>query len=80
LGSTGYRPISVTMSDRAVTLTGHDLTIDQIVMVARHGARVALSDEAKQRQADNYGLLLEASAEGIPVYWSTAEPAISARP
>jgi histidine ammonia-lyase len=66
---TGYRPISVTMSDRTVTLTGHGLTIDQIVMVARHGAKVALSDEAKQRQADNYGLLLEASEEGIPVYW-----------
>ena len=66
---TGYRPISVTMSDRTVTLTGHDLSIDQIMMVARHGAKVALSDQARQRQADNYGLLLEASEEGIPVYW-----------
>jgi histidine ammonia-lyase len=66
---TGYRPISVTMSDRTVTLTGHDLSIDQITMVARHGAKVALSGQARQRQADNYGLLLEASEEGIPVYW-----------
>ena len=64
-----YTPITPTMSDRTVTLNGHSLTIDQIVMVARYGARVDLSTEARQHQADNYGLLLEASAEGIPVYW-----------
>jgi histidine ammonia-lyase len=57
------------MSDRTVTLTGHDLSIEQIVMVARHGAKVELSAAARQREADNYGLLLEAAAEGIPVYW-----------
>jgi histidine ammonia-lyase len=64
-----YVPITPTMSDRTVTLNGHDLTIDQIVMVARHGAKVELSAEARHTQADSYGLLLEAAAEGIPVYW-----------
>jgi histidine ammonia-lyase len=64
-----YSPITPTMSERTVTLNGRSLTIDQIVMVARHGAKVELSAEARQHQADNYGLLLEASAEGIPVYW-----------
>jgi histidine ammonia-lyase len=64
-----YVPITPSMTDRTVTLNGRDLTIDQVVMVARHGARVELSKEARQREADNYGLLLEASAEGIPVYW-----------
>jgi histidine ammonia-lyase len=64
-----YAPIAPTMSDRTVTLTGHDLTIDQIVMVARYGAKVELSADARQRQADSYGLLLEAAAEGVPVYW-----------
>jgi histidine ammonia-lyase len=64
-----YVPITPSMGDRTVTLNGHDLTIDQVVMVARHGAKVELSKEARQREADNYGLLLEASAEGIPVYW-----------
>jgi histidine ammonia-lyase len=64
-----YVPITPSMNDRTVTLNGHDLTIDQVVMVARHGAKVELSKEARQREADNYGLLLEASAEGIPVYW-----------
>ena len=64
-----YEPITPTMSDKVITLTGRDMTIEQVVDVARYGAKVRLSPEAKQRQADNYGLLLEAAAEGIPVYW-----------
>ena len=64
-----YHPLSPTMLDKTITLTGRDLTIEQVVDVARYGAKVQLSPEAKQRQADNYGLLLEAAAEGIAVYW-----------
>jgi histidine ammonia-lyase len=64
-----YLPINPTMNSQTVALTGHDLGIEQIVMVARYGAKVELSAEASAREADNYGLLLEASAEGIPVYW-----------
>lgn len=65
----GYRPINATKLDQTITLTGHDLTVEQVVDVARYGAKVQLSPEARQRQADNYGLLLEAAAEGIAVYW-----------
>jgi histidine ammonia-lyase len=64
-----YTPGDETMSGKTVTLTGHDLTIEQIVDVARHGAKVQLSPEARQREADNHGLLLEATAEGVSVYW-----------
>ena len=64
-----YTPITPSMADRTITLTGHDLTIEQIVAVARYGAKVALSPAARQREQDNYGLLLEAAAEGVPVYW-----------
>jgi histidine ammonia-lyase len=64
-----YEPITPSMSDKVITLTGRDMTVEQVVDVARYGAKVRLSPEAKQRQADNYGLLLEAAAEGIPVYW-----------
>jgi len=64
-----YTPISPTMTDRTVTLTGATLTIDEIVAVARDGAKVALSADARKRESENYGLLLEAAAEGIPVYW-----------
>ncbi len=64
-----YVPIAPTLADKTVILTGHDLTIEQVVEVARHGAKVELSREARQREADNYGLLLEAAAEGVAVYW-----------
>src|SRR5580704_606240 len=69
LAESGYHPIRPSMVDKTITLTGHDLTIEQLVDVARNGAKVQLSPEAKQRQADNYGLLLEAAAEGVSVYW-----------
>ncbi len=69
LAEANYHPIRPTMVDKTITLTGHDLTIEQLVDVARNGAKVQLSPEAKQRQADNYGLLLEAASEGIAVYW-----------
>jgi histidine ammonia-lyase len=64
-----YKPINPTMANQTITLTGHDLTIEQVVAVARYGAKVQLSPEAKQREADNYGLLLEAATEGVAVYW-----------
>jgi histidine ammonia-lyase len=66
---TVYKPIDSTMANQTIVLTGRDLTIPQVIAVARHGAKVALSPEAKQREADNYGLLLEAATEGISVYW-----------
>jgi histidine ammonia-lyase len=64
-----YNRISPVLQDRTIVLTGRDLTADQVVQVARFGAHVALSPEARQRSADAYGLLLEAAAEGVPVYW-----------
>jgi histidine ammonia-lyase len=64
-----YRAITATLADKTILLTGRDLSIEQVVQVARYGAKVALSPEARQRSADAYGLLLEAAAEGVPVYW-----------
>ena len=63
-----YVPISPTMADRTVTLTGHDLTIEDVVAVARHGAQVRYSPEAVQRAIDGANLRAEAGAENIPVY------------
>src|SRR5215472_13254227 len=63
-----YHVITSTQSQRVITLTGRDLTIDQVIAVARDGAQVRLSAEARQRQEDNYGLLLEAQLEGVPIY------------
>jgi len=66
-----FRAIDPTMADRTITLTGQDLTVEQAVAVARYGAKVRLSPEAKQRELDQYGLLLEAPAEHVSVYWYT---------
>ena len=65
----GFVPAATDASAQTVTLTGHDLTIDQVLLVARHGAHIALTDAARRRSADAYGLLLEAAAEGMSVYW-----------
>jgi histidine ammonia-lyase len=64
-----YHPITPTMAAQTVVLTGRDLTLEQVVQVARYGAKVALSPEARQRSADAHALLLEAAAEGVSVYW-----------
>jgi len=35
----GYSGITPTEADKVITLTGHDLTEDQVVQVARYGAQ-----------------------------------------
>jgi len=65
---TSYRPITGSRATESFVLTGHDLGVDPLVAIARYGAKVALSPEAKRRQTEAYGLLLEASAEGVAVY------------
>ena len=63
-----YRAISPVLAGTTVVLTGNDLTVEQLAQIARHGAKVQLRADARQRQGDDYGLLLEAQAEGVPVY------------
>jgi histidine ammonia-lyase len=70
-GDLGYHPINPSEAAKTITLTGHDLTIDQVIAVARGGAKIELSQAATQQEQDNYGLLLEAPAEGVSVYWFT---------
>ncbi|MGC1520791.1 MAG: hypothetical protein WA803_04550, partial [Steroidobacteraceae bacterium] len=53
-----YHPIVPSLADRTVVLTGRDLTIEQVVQVARYGAKVELTPEARQRSADAHALLL----------------------
>ncbi len=64
-----YHLIDPRMADKTVVLTGRDLTPEQVVQVARYGAKVALTPEARRRSADAHALLLEAAAEGVSVYW-----------
>ncbi|WP_157218006.1 aromatic amino acid ammonia-lyase [Flavisphingomonas formosensis] len=64
-----YHAITPSMAGKTVVLTGHDLTLDQVIAVARYGSKVQVTPEAKQRMKDNYGLLLEGSTEGVSIYW-----------
>jgi histidine ammonia-lyase len=57
------------MGGKTVTLDGKNLTIDEVVQVARFGAKVKLADEARQRSLNAYYLLLEGAREGIPIYF-----------
>jgi histidine ammonia-lyase len=63
-----YQRITPSRQGETITLTGHDLSIEQVVDVARYGAKVRLSPQARQRSRDAYGLLLEAQREGIVMY------------
>ena len=63
-----YHPITADAEGEVITLTGHDLTIEQLIEIARHGAHVRYSDDAMQRASDARGLRDEAGAENIPVY------------
>ena len=67
-GAVDYHPIEPTAAGETVTLNGHDLTIDQLVAVARYGARVQYSPDALQRASEARDLRAEAGAENIPVY------------
>lgn len=64
-----FTPIAPSAAAGPVVLTGHGLSLEQLVAVARDGAAVSLSAPARQRSADAYQLLLEAAREGVPVYW-----------
>jgi len=63
-----YQPITADETDRVIRLTGHDLTIEQVIAVARHGAQVRYSPEAVQRAQDDYDLRQQGAAEGIQMY------------
>jgi histidine ammonia-lyase len=63
-----FNPIVPTKSDQTVTLTGNALTIEQVVDVARYGAKVRLAQAARRRSEDAYELLLEGARQGIPIY------------
>ena len=63
-----YHPIAADAEGKTITLTGHDLTIEQVDEIARHGALVNYSPDAIQRAAEARDLEAEAGAENIPVY------------
>ena len=63
-----FRPIDATRADETVVLDGHSLTIEQLVDIARHGAKIEVAQDALDRAAASFGLMLQAQAEGVTVY------------
>jgi len=55
----------------ALELTGRDLTIAQVVHVARHGLRVGVAAEARQRMEASRSVIERVVAEGRAVYGVT---------
>ncbi len=74
LGAVPYHVIDPQKAGQTITLTGHDLSIEQLVAIARDGAKVHLSPELIQGAEASFGLILEAQAEGIPVYLFNRSP------
>ncbi len=67
--ASAYNPIVPTKAGETVTLNGKNLTMEQVVDVARHGAKVRLTNAARQRSEDAYELLLEGARQDIPIYF-----------
>jgi histidine ammonia-lyase len=67
--ASAYNPINPTDANQTITLNGQNLTVDKLVAIARYGAKVQLSQAARQRSLNAYYLLLEGSREGIPIYF-----------
>ncbi len=63
-----YTPITPTMADETVTLTGNDLTIEQVIKVARYGAKVRYAPGSMQRAQQAADLRAEAAAEDVLFY------------
>lgn len=69
-----YTPINPVDANQTYTLNGKNLTVDKLVAIARYGAKVQLSQAARQRSLNAYYLVLEGSREGIPIYWFNRAP------
>jgi histidine ammonia-lyase len=63
-----YQPIEPTKSDTTITLNGKDTSIQDVVDIARHGARVRVADEVFDSIEKNLQLVLEGARQGIPIY------------
>ena len=54
--------------DKALSIDGSSLTIQDVVDVARHGRRVTLAPDARERMLHSYAWVQEASQQDQPVY------------
>ena len=64
----GFIPINPTKSNKTIVLKGNRLTIQDIVDIARYGAKVKIAKSHQDYMNRAYNLIIEASRQGIPVY------------
>ncbi|MGH3039916.1 MAG: aromatic amino acid lyase, partial [Gaiellaceae bacterium] len=64
----GFIPINPTKAHKTITLTGEDLTIQELVDIARHGAKVRIAKQHTKYMNRAYNLIIEAARQGVPVY------------
>jgi len=67
-GQEGFIPITPTKAHKTITLTGEDLTIQQLVDIARHGAKVKIAKKHTKYMNRAYNLIIEAARQGVAVY------------
>ena len=65
------RPQSTPMEGGPIVLTGHDLTVEDVVAVARGGREVSLAPDAAARVARSRSVVERLVAEGATVYGVT---------
>jgi histidine ammonia-lyase len=63
-----YNPIIPTKANETITLTGKRMSIQDVVDIARHGAKVRVANQLRQSAAANLQLVLEGARQGIPIY------------
>src|ERR1700754_1908978 len=69
-----YNPIVPTQANRTVTLDGKHMSVEEVVAIARYGAKVQLAPAARKRSKDAYELMLQGAKQGIPIYWFNRAP------
>ena len=69
-----YNPIVPSQAHRTITLDGKHMTIEEVVAIARYGAKVELAPAARKRSQDAYELLLQGAKQGLPIYWFNRAP------
>lgn len=54
--------------EKCIRLTGHDLTIEDVLAVAREKARVEISEDASERITASNRIVSDIAASGVPTY------------
>jgi histidine ammonia-lyase len=67
-GAQAYNPITPTKANETITLTGKNMTVEDVVDIARHGAKVRVSAAHRRSSAANLQLVFEGARQGIPIY------------